>query len=134
MPVKVVLDCVAVVAAYSITEVTYFMGRPPSLYWRHFALFLVLALVVHLAANRAFGLYSRIWRYAALEEARQVMFAALATFIVLALGRPLWHGMDLERVPLQVVVVGCTFVTVATGALRFQSRLFAWQRGTHREG
>ena len=42
--------------------------------------------------------------------------------------------VGLERVPLQVIFVGCAFVTMAMGALRFQSRLFAWQRGTHRVG
>jgi FlaA1/EpsC-like NDP-sugar epimerase len=129
----IVLDSVAVVAAYGVVEVTYFRGRPPSLYWRHFALFLVLALLVHLGANRAFGLYGRIWRYSRLEEARRVLFSALATFIVLVLGRPLWRIVGLERVPLQVVVLGCAYVTLAVGALRFLSRLFAEQRGTHRE-
>jgi FlaA1/EpsC-like NDP-sugar epimerase len=129
-----VLDAVAVVAAYGVAEVTYFRARPPALYWRHFVLFLVLALLVHLAANGAFGLYGRIWRYAGIEEARQVLLSALAAFVVLLLGRPLWHMVGLERVPLQVIFVGCAFVTMAMGALRFQSRLFAWQRGTHRVG
>jgi FlaA1/EpsC-like NDP-sugar epimerase len=130
----IALDSVAVVAAYGVAEVTYFRDRPPALYWRHFTLFLILALVTHLAANGAFGLYGRIWRYAGIEEARQVLLAALAAFIVLLAGRPLWHMIDLERVPLQVIFVGCAFVTMAIGALRFQSRLFAWQRGTHRVG
>jgi FlaA1/EpsC-like NDP-sugar epimerase len=129
----IVLDSVAVVAAYGVAEVTYFRGRPPSLYWRHFALFLVLALVVHLTSSGAFGLYGRIWRYAGLKEARQVVLSALAAFIVLALARPLWHIVGLERVPLQVVVLGCAFVTMAIGALRVPSRLFAWQRRRHRE-
>src|SRR6202165_1583283 len=71
-----VLDAVAVVAAYGVAEVTYFRARPPALYWRHFVLFLVLALLVHLAANGAFGLYGRIWRYAGIEEARQVLLSA----------------------------------------------------------
>jgi FlaA1/EpsC-like NDP-sugar epimerase len=129
-----VLDSVAVVAAYGVAEVTYFRSQPPAAYWRHFALFLVLALVIHLAANGVFGLYGRIWRYAGIEEARQVLLSALAAFVVLLLGRPLWRLVDLERVPLQVIFVGCAFVTMAMGALRFQSRLFAWQRGTHRVG
>jgi FlaA1/EpsC-like NDP-sugar epimerase len=129
-----VLDSVAVVAAYGVAEVTYFRSQPPAAYWRHFALFLVLALVIHLGANGVFGLYGRIWRYAGIEEARQVLLSALAAFVVLLLGRPLWRLVDLERVPLQVIFVGCAFVTMAMGALRFQSRLFAWQRGTHRVG
>jgi|GEM_PF-4292039 len=72
-----VLDSVAVVAAYSVAEVTYFRGHPSSLYWRHFALFLVMALLILLTANAAFGLYGRISRYAGIEEARQVLVSAL---------------------------------------------------------
>ncbi len=129
-----VLDALAVVVAYGVAEVTYFRDRPPAGYWQHFAAFLALALVVHLAANGAFGLYGRIWRYAGIEEARQVLLSALASIVVLLALRPLWRLVALELVPLQVVVVGCAFVTMAMGALRFHSRLFAWQRGTHRVG
>src|SRR5579863_4451988 len=129
-----VLDVVAVVAAYGVAMVTYFRDRPPALYWQHFTLFLVLALVVHLGGNWVFGLYGRIWRYAGIEEARQVLLSAMASLLILTVLRPLWRMVDLEYVPLQVVVVGCAFVTMAMGALRFHSRLFAWQRGTHHVG
>jgi FlaA1/EpsC-like NDP-sugar epimerase len=129
-----VLDAVAVAAAYGVAEVTYFRDRPPALYWQHFMAFLVLALLVHLVGNGVFGLYGRIWRYAGIEEARQVLLSAMAAFVVLVAPRPLWKMVGVERVPLQVVFVGCAFVTMAMGALRFQSRLFAWQRGTHRVG
>ena len=130
----VVLDAVAVAAAYGVSEVTYFRDRPPAIYWQHFMLFLVLALSVHLAANAIFGLYGRIWRYAGIEEARQVLFSAGAALAVLVVLRPLWRMARLEVVPPQVVVVGAAFVTMAMGALRFHSRLFAWQRGTNRVG
>ncbi len=129
-----VLDALAVALAYGVAEVTYFRDRPPAGYWQHFSLFLVLVLVVHLGANWLFGLYGRIWRYAGIEEARQVVLSALASLVVLAALRPLWRLLRLELVPLQVVLVGCVFVTMAMGALRFHSRLFAWQRGTHRVG
>jgi FlaA1/EpsC-like NDP-sugar epimerase len=129
-----VLDAIAVAAAYGVAEVTYFRDRPPAGYWQHFALFLVLALALHLAGNWIFGLYGRIWRYAGIEEARQVLLSALASLVVLVALRPLWRFLHLELVPLEVVVVGCAFVTMAMGALRFHSRLFAWQRGTHRVG
>jgi FlaA1/EpsC-like NDP-sugar epimerase len=129
-----VLDAVVVVAAYGVAEVSYFRNRPPSMYWRHFALFLILALVVHIGANWLFGLYGRIWRYAGIQEARQVIIATLTSFIVLLVMRPLWHGVWLERVPVNVLFIGCALVTMGTGALRFHSRLFAWQRGSRRVG
>ncbi len=128
------LDVIAVSAAYGASEVAYFRDRAPAIYWQHFSMFLILALSVHLVANWAFGLYGRIWRYAGIEEARQVLLSAVTSLVILTALRPLWHYIGLERVPLRVVFVGCAFVTMAMGALRFSSRLFAWQRGTNRVG
>ncbi len=130
----IVLDAVVVTAAYGVAEVSYFRDKPPAIYWRHFALFLVLALVVHIGANWIFGLYGRIWRYAGIQEARQVLVSTLSAFVVLVALRPIWHGIWLERVPLNILFIGCALVTMGTGALRFHSRLFAWQRGSHRVG
>lgn len=127
-----VIDAVGISVAYGVAEVTYFRDAPPSHYWRHFAAFLVVALVVQLVANHLFGLYGRIWRHAGIEEARQVVMAAAAALAILLVVR-LLPGR-LERVPLQVVLIGCTFTTMAMGALRFHSRLFAWQRGARRVG
>ncbi|HUI03181.1 MAG TPA: polysaccharide biosynthesis protein, partial [Acidimicrobiales bacterium] len=140
-----VLDAVAVLAAYGIAEVTYFRDRPPAIYWRHFVVFVAIALVVHLTANWVFGLYGRIWRYAGVQEARQVLLSALASLVVLAGFKLVWElvvavdhtkmkSPPFERVPLEVILIGCSFLTMAMGVLRFQSRLFAWQRGTHRVG
>jgi FlaA1/EpsC-like NDP-sugar epimerase len=139
------LDAVAVVATYGLAEVLYFRDRPPAIYWRHFVVFIAVALVVHLSANWVFGLYGRIWRYAGIQEARQVLLSALSSLVVLAGFKLLWELINrvdhtsmktppFERIPLVVIVVGCSFLTMVMGALRFQSRLFAWQRGTNRVG
>lgn len=128
------LDAVAVVVAYSAAEVFYFRDKPPALYWRHLAIFLALALVLHLVSNRLFGLYDRIWRHAGIEEARQVILSVLVVLAGLLLLRPLWQMLRLERVPVPVILIGALFVTMAMGALRFHSRLFAWQRGSRRTG
>ena len=114
-----ILDVMGVAAGYGVAEVAFLRDRPPAEYWQHFFLFLALALVVHLGANWAFGLYGRIWRYAGIEEARQVLLSALVTLLVLAALRPVWRMVDLERIPLRVVFVGCAFVTMAMGGLRF---------------
>ena len=129
-----ILDILAVAAGYGVAEVAYLRDRPPAEYWQHFFLFLILALVVHLGANWVFGLYGRIWRYAGIEEARQVILSAATALLVIAAMRPVWRMIDLERIPLRVVFVGCAFVTMAMGGLRFHSRLFAWQRGTRLVG
>jgi FlaA1/EpsC-like NDP-sugar epimerase len=143
----IVLDALVVVAGYGVAEVTYFRDKPPALYWRGFLVFIVMALLFHLTANRMLGLYGRMWRHAGIEEARQVLLACLVVFLLLVPLRPLWHmvrlpwhdvsphqDVRLEEVPLNVILFGLAFVTMALGALRFHSRLFAWQRGARRMG
>jgi len=129
-----VLDAIAVLACYGVAEVSYFRDKPPALYWRHFVAFVVLALVVHLLLNWVFGLYGRMWRHAGIEEARQVLLSALCAVVALAGLRPLWLMVHIERVPMNVVIFGSAFTTMAFGVLRFHSRLFAWQRGARRVG
>ena len=128
------LDAVAVAVAYGVAEVFWFRDRPPALYWRHLGIFILFALVLHLASNQAFGLYDRIWRHAGIEEARQVLLSVLAVLLVLVAPYPLWRAIGLARVPLPVPPIGALFLTIAMGALRFHSRLFAWQRGSRRVG
>lgn len=130
----ILLDAVAVVVAYSAAEVLYFRDRPPAMYWRHLAIFLVLALFLHLVSNRLFGLYDRIWRHAGIEEARQVILSVVVVLAILLLARPFWQLLRLEQVPWAVILIASPLLTMATGALRFHSRLFAWQRGSRRTG
>ncbi len=110
------LDVIAVAAAYGASEVAYFRDRAPAIYWQHFSMFLVLALAVHLVANWVFGLYGRIWRYAGIEEARQVLLSALTASGRPDALRPLWHYLSAwSGCPCGVVFVGCAFVTMAHG-------------------
>ena len=128
------LDAVAVFAAYSAAEVVYFRDKPPALYWRHLLTFILLALFLHLLSNRLFGLYDRIWRHAGIEEARQVILSVVVVLCVLLVFWPPWFGVRIERVPIATVILGAVFLTMGMGALRFHSRLFAWQRGSRRAG
>jgi FlaA1/EpsC-like NDP-sugar epimerase len=130
----VVLDAVAVFIGYGIAETVYFRDRAPSHYWRFFVPFVLLALVFHVGANYFLGLYGRMWRHAGIEEARQILLASAIALAGLLALYPLGRAMRFERVPLNVIVIGCLFVTAAVGVLRFHSRLFAWQRGARRVG
>lgn len=129
-----ILDAMCVVAGYSVAQIIYFRDKAPGLYWQHLAAFLLVALVVTLVANHVFGLYGRMWRHAGVEEARQLILSAAVTAAVLVVLYPLGKRADFERVPLTVIFVGCMFVTMGMGLLRFHSRLFAWQRGARRVG
>ncbi len=130
----VLLDAIAVIVAYSTAEIIYFRDTPPAYYAKHFGTFLVLALVLHLSSNRLFGLYGRIWRHAGIEEARQVILSVVLVVTLMVALKPLLVQIKLDRVPIPVMLLGGTFMTMAMGALRFHSRLFAWQRGSGRTG
>ncbi len=128
------LDAICVAAGYGLAEVIYFRDKPPANYWRDFATFLLLFLVVTLVANHVFGLYDRMWRHAGAEEARQLVLSAAVTASLLLVLAPLLHMAGIKHVPDAVLVVGCMFATAGMGVLRFHSRLFAWQRGSRRVG
>ncbi len=129
-----VLDVLCIIGGYGFAEVTYFRDKAPGLYWQHFALFLLLAIVITLVANHLFGLYGRMWRHAGAEEARQLVLSASVTLCILLILYPLGRMSHIETVPITVIVVGCIFSTMGMGILRFHSRLFAWQRGSRRVG
>jgi FlaA1/EpsC-like NDP-sugar epimerase len=123
------LDVAVVLAAYLIPLVLRFEGSVPSEFWSSFWSFTPLLVVVHLAANLAFRLYGHMWRYASIEEARRVILAsASAGVVVVILGELL--GDDGRLLPLSVVVFGAFLALLGFGAIRFQSRLFAWRRRT----
>jgi FlaA1/EpsC-like NDP-sugar epimerase len=130
----VFLDSLIVIAAYSTAEIVYFRNRAPSYYWQHFAIFLASALVVQLTANRLLGLYGRMWRHAGVEEARQILMSVLCSMAVLIVLHPIARLFRISLVPYNVVVIGGVFAAMGMGALRFHSRLFAWQRGSKRMG
>src|SRR5712691_2147861 len=70
-------DLVLVSAAYIGVMVLRFDGTVPSTNWDGFYRFLIVALVVHLSSNWAWGLYGRLWRHASIQEARQVVLGGI---------------------------------------------------------
>jgi FlaA1/EpsC-like NDP-sugar epimerase len=120
----VLIDALVTAGAYAAMLVLRFDGAVPPEFWDRFPLFVVLAVAIHLAGNWMLGLYRRIWRHAGVQEARGVLLAGgLAT--ALLLGSQL---LGPQTMPLSVVALGGSAATVLVGFLRFQSRLFAFQR------
>lgn len=128
------MDAAVVVAAYGIASVVLLREHAPSHWWHRAALFVAVALVVHLAANNLAGLYGRIWRHAGIEEARNVVLACAGALGALLLAYPVGHALRLTAVPVGVLPLGCALTTLGVGLLRFQSRLLGWQRGARRMG
>ena len=123
----VFLDLAIVFSAYLSTLVVRLEGAVPEQYWHNFWLYLPLFVVVHLAVNYLFGLYGQMWRYASVLEARRVVLAGLTAggFIVAAVTLP---TRGLRPIPLSVAILGSVLSLIGFGAVRFQSRLFAFRR------
>jgi FlaA1/EpsC-like NDP-sugar epimerase len=122
------LDVLLAAAAYSLVLLLRFNGSVPSRAWDAFRFFLPVAIIVHIAANWFAGLYGQVWRYASIAEARRVLAAGFGSGLVLFLlsfttSRPM---------PRSVIILGALVVTYFLGGLRFQSRLFAFNRSLAR--
>jgi FlaA1/EpsC-like NDP-sugar epimerase len=123
-----IVDAGIVVVVYTALFLLRFELDVPSDYWRRLAIFLVIAVVVHLVANRLWGAYGQMWRHASVREARALLLAG-ATSAVVLLATFVWRE---DRVPISVVVVGPVVATIFMGAARFQYRLFAFRRSSAR--
>jgi FlaA1/EpsC-like NDP-sugar epimerase len=122
------LDVCLVFGAYLGPLVLRFNGAVPDGYWRNFWTFIPLAAGIHLVSNLIFGLYGHMWRYAGVEEARRVGLAGIAAGTLVVGIDAL--AMPLRPLPLIVVGLGAVLSLLAFGAIRFQSRLFAFRRRT----
>ena len=123
----VVLDLAVVFSAYLSTLVVRLEGDVSASYWRNFWIFLPLIAGIHFAVNHLFGLYGQMWRYASVLEARRVVLAGLTAggFIFAAVALP---PRELHPMPLAVPILGSALSLIGFGAVRFQSRLFAFRR------
>jgi FlaA1/EpsC-like NDP-sugar epimerase len=118
------LDLVLVACAYLAVLALRFDGGVPPEWWRAFGLFIPVAVSVHFVSNWAWGLYGQIWRHAGIREARTISLAGACSGVFLSV---LYLSAG-RRMPASVVVLGALLATALSGGLRFQSRLFAYQR------
>lgn len=121
----VLLDVGVVVVAYLAPLVLRFEGAIPDRYWVGFWPFAAVAALAHLGVNHLFGLYGEMWRYASVHEARRLVVSCFTAggFLVAA-------DVVLPRrpLPVSVVTLGAMLSLMGFGAIRFQSRLFAFRR------
>jgi FlaA1/EpsC-like NDP-sugar epimerase len=123
----VLLDLAIVFSAYLSTLVIRLEGAVSDPYWRTFWISLPLIAGIHLAVNHVFGLYGQMWRYASVLEARRVVLAGLTAGGFIVAGVTLATD-GLRPIPLSVAILGSVVTCVGFGAVRFQSRLFAFRR------
>jgi FlaA1/EpsC-like NDP-sugar epimerase len=118
------LDAVLIAGGYCFVMLVRTLGDASRTQWGELLRFLPVAVVLTLAVAWAWGLYAQIWRHASVAEARRVLLAGITSAVVvttvsLAVGGPF---------PLPVSLLGAMAVTMLLGAIRFQSRLFAFNR------
>jgi FlaA1/EpsC-like NDP-sugar epimerase len=113
--------------SYLLTLALRFDGSVPDRYWSSFWRFLPIALAIHLLVHRLCGLYDPMWRYASVQEARRIVLAGAVggAGVVLASLVVGWLTDDLRALPLSVTTFGAVLTMLGSGAIRFQSRLFA---------
>jgi FlaA1/EpsC-like NDP-sugar epimerase len=93
-------------------------------HWQGFLFFAPIAAATTVTVNWVWDLYGQMWRHASVLEARRIALAGLTTGgLLTALA-----ALGPRLVPLSVIVLGTATATMGSGALRFQSRLFAVHR------
>lgn len=122
--VLVVLDLLIVVVTYTLLFAVRFDFSVPGRYLDRLGVYLPVACAVHLLANWAWGCYGRTWRHASIDEARRLLCAGASSGIVLFLV----FAWGTQHIPYTVLIAGPIVVTFLFGMVRFQSRLFAFQR------
>jgi FlaA1/EpsC-like NDP-sugar epimerase len=118
--------------SYLLTLALRFDGSVPDRYWSSFWRFLPIALAIHLVVNQLGGLYGQMWRYASAQEARRIVLAGCAAGVGVVNASVLvglaTDGRGLRALPLSVTIFGAVLTLLGTGAVRFQSQLFAPRR------
>jgi FlaA1/EpsC-like NDP-sugar epimerase len=118
------LDAVLVAAAFTAMLVLRYDVDVPSTAWGNLPRFLLVAVGLQLVANRVAGLYGPVWQHASIVEAKRIVASGIGACLLLLA----WQATGARLVPLSVVVSGSLAATGLVGALRFHSRLFAFNR------
>jgi hypothetical protein len=109
-----------IIVAYTTTATVYFRNVAPAHAWGHIAKFVVVALVLTLAANEGFGMYSRKRRLPVGARGGRIVGAA-AVIALAWMILQLFGAADRIALPLQFIVLALLFTTVTMLGLRMAS-------------
>jgi FlaA1/EpsC-like NDP-sugar epimerase len=124
----VVVDLPLVWSAYALALLV--RGVTTNLEYAPALLFAVLASVIVVACNEAFGIYRRWWRFATSQDLVPVTVSiGVATVAITGLDLA-WPG--LRPMPLSTVILGGFFALCAMTAVRYRSKPLAAIRRTWR--
>jgi FlaA1/EpsC-like NDP-sugar epimerase len=123
------IDATLIAMSWLTALVLKFDARGLDQAWELSWPFLPLVVLVTLSLHAAVGLYSGVWRHASVHEARRVVVAHLLTLAIAVPAVVLLGRRDGIAVPF--IATGLAMGLV--GAVRFQSRLFAFRRRQARD-
>lgn len=128
-----VVDAILVASAYAVGLMLRFVDQPagpPLHWWSDFSLSLPAIVIVHLTANVLFGTYGHVWEFASIAEAMRIALASAVAGMTLLLGVIAYRVMldEVGPIPVSALALGTLLTLVLTGAVRFRSRLFSFNR------
>jgi FlaA1/EpsC-like NDP-sugar epimerase len=91
----------------------------------------VLALAIRLAVFYGYGLYSRYWRYASVDEMSQIFFAVATSSLIIIILFFIAYAFDLPflKLPRSVPFIDAMLVMIYLGGSRFSLRFAVrWRR------
>ncbi len=123
------MDLAMTTAAFVSALVLRFDGSVRSAYWSRFWRFIPVVLAIVLLCNLACGLYGKLWRQASIHEARRLFLAGIMALVAFV-------GVELvdRKLPFSVVVTGTLGSFALMALVRFQSRMFSFQRNEAQAG
>ena len=122
------LDVCIVGVAYVVALTLRFNGSVPPEYSSNARFFIPLVAALYLLSNYLFGLYGQMWRYASVQEARRVVLAGVVGGMAAAVAAIALQTPGGWILPRSAVFIGAILALAGLGAVRFQSRLFAFRR------
>lgn len=124
-----VLDAVLMTGALIGMLLLRFDGSVPAETWAATRALVPFTMVLVMVSNLAYGLYGQLWRHASFFEARQLAKSGITITAAVVLIEAV-----LRQVPLSVAFSAPVMATLLMGAVRFQSRLFAFRRRRLEQG
>ncbi len=101
----------------------------PQFFWFGLISYTIVGLIVRLSIFRRFGLYSRYWKYASVDELVQIGTAVIvSTFIltlIVLLVRALYSPFVIAR---SILIIDALLVLLAVGGIRFSVRFMESRR------
>ena len=101
----------------------------PASFYQGLLLYTVIALVVRLTTFYYAGLYRRFWKYASIDELKQITLAVLASSLIVAPVMAVLLGWLNFTIARSVFILDALLVLVFVGGLRFSVRLLGRRQG-----